>query len=189
MDATFKPYSVSLHEPQSVCKCDDNPYMVSHIKSVLSRNVKILMSRSAKYNSNAKLAKAAGLGLGTINRILSGEAAAGIDTVEAVASKFHLTPSQLLDENLFGTDDSTAKEERAKYAASAGESPLEELIEAAEQAYQRGSLPPPALQGLIGLLDNMNPAPRQYMEEESGETDTHATNLLAIGNPPDSSTP
>lgn len=56
---------------------------------------------------------------------------------------------------------------------------LQDAIHALEAAFQRGSLKPEALKGLVTLLSSINPAPSQYMEEESGLTDTHAANLLA----------
>lgn len=82
-----------------------------------------------------------------------------------------------------------AANERTAGNDYAPEVTLQDAIHALETAFKRGSLKPDALKGLVTLLSSINPAPPQDVEEESGETDSHAAKLLANGNPPDSSAP
>ena len=70
------------------------------IKAVLAKNLELLMKQHERYTTNNKLAEATGLGLGTINRIRQQASAAGIDTVDIIATKFGLKACDLLDENL-----------------------------------------------------------------------------------------
>lgn len=148
-----EPNTVSLHEPQTVCKSGNNPDMEKSIKAVLAKNLELLMKRHERYSTNNKLAETTGLGLGTINRIRQQASAAGIDTVDTIAAKFGMKACDLLDENLEQRLNGQAStryalntpepqhaihEERADYAAA--QDPIGKLTQSAREALLRGSL-------------------------------------------------
>lgn len=58
------------------------------------------MAWREEYNAPKKLAKATGLGHGTIQRARNGEVALAIDSLAAIAQAFELEPWQLLVEDL-----------------------------------------------------------------------------------------
>ena len=70
------------------------------IQEILAANLNALMRSRPDLDTSLKLAKAAGVGNGTIGRIRNGEVACGIDTVSAIAEKFGLEPWQLLVQDL-----------------------------------------------------------------------------------------
>lgn len=63
---------------------------------VLARNLNRLMDTTWSLNSNTKLVKRSGLGLGTMGRVRNAEAAATIDTLDKLAESFGVQPWQLL---------------------------------------------------------------------------------------------
>lgn len=176
-----KPNTVSLHEPQTVCKSGNNPDMEKSIKAVLARNLELLMKRHERYSTNNKLADAAGLGLGTINRIRQQASAAGIDTVDTIAAKFGLKASDLLDENLeqrLNAQTSTrytapaaepqyaAHEEHAEHAVSA-QDPIGKLSQSAREALLRGSLTTQTIEAFTQAFQLL-PSPKPALKAETG---------------------
>lgn len=67
---------------------------------VLGKNLQTLMASQADLCSNPKLAKRTGLGTGTISRLRNGDVDANLDTLERLATAFHVQPWQLLVPNI-----------------------------------------------------------------------------------------
>lgn len=65
-------------------------------KHTLAVNLNRLMNANASMDSNPKLAKRSGLGLGTIARARNADVAVTLDTLDALAVCFDLQPWQLL---------------------------------------------------------------------------------------------
>lgn len=63
---------------------------------ILAANLNQLMQSTLTLNSNTKLVKRSGLGLGTMGRVRNAEAAATIDTLDRLAECFGVPPWQLL---------------------------------------------------------------------------------------------
>ena len=71
-------------------------YASTPSRLVLALNLNRLMVTTRSLNSNTKLVKHSGLGLGTIGRLRNAEAAATIDTLDRLAKCFGMQPWQLL---------------------------------------------------------------------------------------------
>ena len=66
-------------------------------RQILAENINRLMQSTLALNSNTKLVKRSGLGLGTMGRVRNAEAAATIDTLDRLAECFGVQPWQLLE--------------------------------------------------------------------------------------------
>lgn len=71
------------------------------IENVFAANLQKLMAGSKRLDSNLKLAKACGLGSGTISRFRNSESSASITNVQAIAEAYGLGASDLLRPDLF----------------------------------------------------------------------------------------
>ncbi|MFC3146750.1 helix-turn-helix domain-containing protein [Piscinibacterium candidicorallinum] len=69
------------------------------LAEVVAENVRRLMNASTQLNSNQKLASAAGLGHGTIDRLRRGEGNLTIESLAAIADALGTEPWQLLVAN------------------------------------------------------------------------------------------
>lgn len=76
-------------------------------KEVLAANLNRLMAETLSLQSNPKLSKRAGLGLGTIARIRNADVAANLDTVDALAECFNIQSWKMLVD---GSEDRTILE-------------------------------------------------------------------------------
>jgi len=65
-------------------------------RQILAANLNRLMQSTLSLNSNTKLVKRSGLGLGTMGRVRNAEVAATIDTLDRLAECFGVQPWQLL---------------------------------------------------------------------------------------------
>jgi transcriptional regulator with XRE-family HTH domain len=65
-------------------------------KHTLAANLNKLMAANLSLNSNPKLAKRSGLGLGTIARTRNADVSVNLDTLDSLATCFDLQPWQLL---------------------------------------------------------------------------------------------
>lgn len=66
-------------------------------RQILAENINRLMQSTLALNSNTKLVKRSGIGLGTMSRVRNAEAAATIDTLDRLAECFGVQPWQLLE--------------------------------------------------------------------------------------------
>lgn len=184
-----EPNTVSLHEPQTVCKSGNNPDMEKSIKAVLAKNLELLMKRHERYSTNNKLAETTGLGLGTINRIRQQASAAGIDTVDTIAAKFGMKACDLLDENLEQRlsahtprtyaaaqpeDFADAQEQRASYGTA--QDPVRRLSQSAREAFLRGSLTPQTIDAFAQAFELL-PNPSNDLKAGSGNMQDMITKL------------
>lgn len=89
------------------------------MREVLAQNINRLMAQRYKESSNRPLAlsKAAGVSLSSVQRTLSRETGATVDTVEAFARVFGLSPYQLLMPGWLGQ---TAEAPEAEIKAAHG---------------------------------------------------------------------
>lgn len=71
------------------------------IENVFASNLQKLMAASKRLDSNLKLAKACGLGNGTISRFRNSESSASINNVQAIAEAYGLNAADLLRSDLF----------------------------------------------------------------------------------------
>lgn len=70
------------------------------VRAVLARNVRRLMDESADIDGKAlRLAHAAKVGQATVDRMLAGKAYSRLDSIEAVAAYFGVSPWLLLHPN------------------------------------------------------------------------------------------
>lgn len=65
-------------------------------KFALADNLNRLMAGNLSLNSNPKLAKRSGLGLGTVARVRNADVSVNLDTLDSLAACFDLQPWQLL---------------------------------------------------------------------------------------------
>lgn len=70
--------------------------MSDTLATVVAQNIARMMAQRADLNSQPKLASATGLGQSTIGRVLRGEVAATLDSIEAIAKAFGISPAELL---------------------------------------------------------------------------------------------
>ncbi len=177
-----EPNTVSLHEPQTVCKSGNNPHMEKSIKAVLAKNLELLMKRHERYSTNNKLAETTGLGLGTINRIRQQASAAGIDTVETIAAKFGMKACDLLDENLEKRLTTTAGPKPSLQPVASHltineqtitnnyleQDPVSRLSTSAREAFLRGSLTAQTIDAFAQAFELL-PRPGNDFKAETGE--------------------
>jgi transcriptional regulator with XRE-family HTH domain len=78
------------------------PKVAGFMRQVLALNVKQLMDVHLRESGNKPmaLAKAAGVSLSTVQRIVRSETGASLDNIEAIAAAFQLSAYQLLVPNL-----------------------------------------------------------------------------------------
>lgn len=78
------------------------PKYVGFMRTVVASNVRALIDDHYKESPNKPkaLAKATGLSLSSVQRVLSAEAGASIDTLEAIANAFEISVYQLVLPNL-----------------------------------------------------------------------------------------
>lgn len=180
MIALTEPNMDRLTHPQTVGNSGNNPNMDKPIRKVLADNLSALMASNPRFKSNQKLAAATKLGLGTITRVLNQDSAASIETVEAIAKRFGLTVSQLLNEELFGPKSSHAVgEQHAHYNPAANDDEFERMINTARDAFHRGSLPPATISGFEQLFRSLHIGPPTDVEHEDTTPDQQAASLLA----------
>lgn len=67
---------------------------------VLAQNLRALMARTPDLDSQPKVAARSGVGQRTVGRILLGQVAATIDTLDALANAFGMSAWELLDPTL-----------------------------------------------------------------------------------------
>lgn len=68
-------------------------------RATLARNVRRLMDSSPDLNKQLRLAKRAGIGQATVDRILRADAGVSIDSIAAIAKAFGVSPWLLLHPN------------------------------------------------------------------------------------------
>lgn len=78
------------------------PKYVGFMRTVVAANVRALIDDHYKESPNKPMAlsKATGLSLSSVQRVLSAEAGASIDTLEAIANAFEISVYQLVLPNL-----------------------------------------------------------------------------------------
>jgi hypothetical protein len=78
------------------------PKYVGFMRVMLAQNVRQLIDRHYKDSDNKPkaLSKATGLSLSSVQRVLSAETGASIDTIEVIANVFELSAYQLVLPNL-----------------------------------------------------------------------------------------